>query len=471
MRALSPKPLLGMIVVIVLVGIMTIPAEAGAKKDVRAAGLKLTATELSSSISDFAEPFIALTAKDHVLICGPTGDGAGIIRSPDWVTFTRSQVNHTGGGGDCDLAVGPDRSVYVSDLQLFASAISKSIDDGQTFDYQTSEDPVEQDREWLAADPKDGSIVYLAYHDVVAESEIVAKSTDGGRTFVQHSVVSNDPELAPDTYPNTFSGPLRIDPTNHNRLYLTYAISTAGTNANECQVNPTNCPFGAPENIIVARSDDGGLTWTDHVAMQGPPGSVVGNLFPSLSVDLAGNIYAAAAGHLPDANGNQVNGIFYTVSTDRGVTWSDPIKVNTGDGAVVFPAVVAGVSGVVDFSWIQSTSPDNHDTSGDWTVRFAQTRNGLATAPSFNRATGPIVHHGEVCVTGITCAFGGDRSLLDFMGLALDSFGYAHMTVASNATGGPHVLYWRQDAGGSAYTAPCSKIGPQCVYKRPGPTP
>jgi hypothetical protein len=72
-------------------------------------------------------------------------------------------------------------------------------------------------------------------------------------------------------------------------------------------------------------------------------------------------------------------------------------------------------------------------------------------------------------VLGIGC--NGNRQLLDFMGLNLDSFGYAHVAVASTE-GSQHIVYWRQDAGPSAFTQPCS-VNPasDCVYTRPGPTP
>src|SRR5205085_2390439 len=100
-----------------------------------------------------------------------------------------------------------------------------------------------------------------------------------------------------------------------------------------------------------------------------------------------------------------------------------------------------------------------------------QSLNAHDATPTFTESTGPVVHHGQVCVLGILCGT-GDRSLLDFMGLAVDSFGYAHMAVGDNYGGKKGILYWRQDAGPSVFSDPCPvNPGPDCVTARPGPRP
>src|SRR5258707_369693 len=76
-------------------------------------------------------------------------------RSPKWSKFPRSGVG-LAGGSDCDVKVGKDNAVYLADLQIFGSDVLKSTDDGATFAATSrSEDPVEQDRQWLAPDPTD----------------------------------------------------------------------------------------------------------------------------------------------------------------------------------------------------------------------------------------------------------------------------------------------------------------------------
>src|SRR5437879_7075795 len=117
-------------------------------------------------MSFYGEPQLVLSKGDHVLICTP-GGGVSVFRSVNWKHFSYQQVHDRAGGGDCDIAVGPDNAVYIADLQIFASEVRKSVDDGRTFNTVDTEDPVEQDRQFLAPDPTNPNIVYFGYHDFV----------------------------------------------------------------------------------------------------------------------------------------------------------------------------------------------------------------------------------------------------------------------------------------------------------------
>jgi hypothetical protein len=468
--------------VVAIAALAAVPA-ASAGGDVRSAKFAFTTTNLMPPIGGFGEPSIALSSKDHVFFCGPDGllTGNAFVRSADWKTFQRFEIVDTPvNGEDCDVKVGPDDAVYEANLQIAGAAIRKSVLDGQgppappnttgngSFDYQVWEDPYEQDRQWLAPDPTDGSIVYYGYHDLAAEAEVVAKSLDGGKTFLLRTVTSSDPLLVPDTYPNTFSGPVRVDPVDHNTVAQVYGISTLGSNIGAC--NPDTLCFGFPKILVVAVSTNGGLTWTDHVAMDVstfPGNEILGNLFPWVTWDRAGNLYVMAGLGGKDAAGKPTNGMYYAVSKDKGQTWSAMTKINAGSGAVVFPTMVGGMAGVVDFAWLESTALDQGDQSGTWTVHFAQSRNATSSKPTFGEVKGPAVRTGGVCTLGILC--NGDRELADFMEIALDSFGYAHIAApATDASDNSYDVYWRQDAGPSATSNPCH---PSCVKTRPGPRP
>jgi hypothetical protein len=465
--------LAGMIPVVLLLTLGLFAPNASAKGssgggagggDIRSKAFAFTPTELTSY--PFAEPSVEVFNNYHVVFCGPGGDSGNYFgRTADWKNFSLISISDPViGGGDCDIKIGPTGTLYEADLQLFGSAIRRSADEGQTWgtaDYY--EEPIEEDRQWLATDPHNSKIVYFVYHDLTLEAEIMSKSLDGGVTFPIHSVVSTDPALAGDTFPNTFSGPIVVDPSDTSRLYVAYGISNVQRNT-----DPAYAPFGLPLTVVVASSDDGGTTWTDHVAMTSSGESVLGNLFPWVTVDQGGNVYAGAAGHITHPDGSSTNGMFISVSKDHGSSWSNPIHVGADtNGSAVFPTVRGGLPGVLDVAWIQDTKADFSDPSGVWTVHFAQTRNATAATPTFTEVTGPIVRHGAVCVLGIVCS--GNRNLLDFMSLSFDPFGYAHIAVAStegSSDGSPHVLYWRQDAGPSATSLPCQ---PTCVKSRPRP--
>jgi hypothetical protein len=419
--------------------------------------------------SNFSEPSIALTKRDAVLFCGPTRPTVAYIRTADWKTFVRQSLG-LAGGSDCDVKVGPDNHVFVADLQAFGTEIMKSYDDGASYmPPDRTEEPIEEDRQWLGVDPNNPHIAYLAFHDLALEAEVVAKSTDGGRTFPYHAIASSDPALFADTYPNTFSGPVRVDPTDPGRVYVVYGISSQADNVDMCKNTPTNCPFGAPRSVVVASSGDGGQTWTDKVAMTSPPGSVLGNLFPWITVDGAGTVYATAAGSLKNEDGTFSNGLWLTMSRDKGATWSPMRKVNQGNGASVFPTMIAGDAGVVDLAWLESDKEVQNASDAVWRLHFAQARGAGGSTPTFTELAGPVVRHGAVCTLGINCS--GNRDLGDFMEIDLDSFGYAHVATASTekftATDpARHVVWWRQDRGPSATLSVCEA---GCVATRPKP--
>jgi hypothetical protein len=450
--------------------------------DVRSQHFAFTATNLLPPVGGFGEPSIVLSSKDHVFMCGPDGIGSGnaFVRTADWKSFQRFNILDTPvSGEDCDIKVGPDDAVYEANLQIAGGAIRKSVLDGQgppaapnttgngSFDYQVWEDPVEQDRQWLAPDWADGSIVYYGYHDLASESEVITKSLDGGKTFPIHNVTSNDPTLLADTVPNTFSGPIRVDPVDHNTVVQVYGTSTAQDNVNAC--NATTACFGNPKRVVTAVSTDGGITWTDHLALDvsnTAGNEILGNLFPWVTWDRAGNLYAMAALGGQDASGKPTNGVYYAWSADKGTTWSSMHRVNTGPGAVVFPTMAGGKGGVVDFAWLESSALDQ-GTTGTWKVHFAQSRNAASPNPTFTGVTGPTVRTGGVCTLGILC--NSDRELADFMEVNLDSFGYAHIAApATDAADHLYDIWWRQDAGPSATSEPCK---PTCVKTRPGPRP
>jgi hypothetical protein len=461
---------------VLLAALLALPggAEAARKSrtDVRARPFRFTAQHVPA---DFTEPSAIVTRKGTVLFCGPLGLGdmaEGVVRSTNWKTFESFEVSSPiGGGGDCDIKQSPDGTLYLTDLQAFGATIHRSTDDGATWEFLWQE-PIEEDRQWLATDPNDPNVVYLAYHDLTAEAEIVSKSTDGGQTFVQHAIV-HDLEalgLLPDTFPNTFSGPIRVDPSDSNRVYLAYGISSLGGNAHQCVYNTGGCPFGDPLSIVVASSADGGATWTNKVAMGTPFGHVLGNIFPWLTVDRAGNVYAMAAGHIPGPRGESY-GAFVSVSKDHGRTWSQPLKINRANGATVFPTMVAGDAGIVDFAWVEASTQDQGAAENVWRVHFAQSRNMLSARPTFVDIAGPVMRRGNVCTLGINCTDG--RELGDFFEISLDAFGYAHIAVSSTEPEPLHILYWRQDAGPSAYGRPCRNPSKPrgCAFTRPFPGP
>lgn len=153
------------------------------------------------------------------------------------------------------------------------------------------------------------------------------------------------------------------------RLFMVYSacnnLDRVGR-GDAATASPTACETFQTRTIVVGVSVDGGLTWTDHIAMQAPLGSVLGQLIPWIAVSPEGTIYVAAAGWIVDENDVKKNGLFMSASTDHGTTWTPIARVNAGGGDTAFPTVAAGRNGVADFAWVESTSTDQSDNTGAW---------------------------------------------------------------------------------------------------------
>jgi hypothetical protein len=106
------------------------------------------------------EPSVAFDSGGrHVYAVAPGGGangGVGFWRSPDGGrTFASGRsLGSRLGGGDADVSVGPDHTVYVADLEVAANALCRSHDHGRTFDSKcdtgiaTNQTGLESDREW-----------------------------------------------------------------------------------------------------------------------------------------------------------------------------------------------------------------------------------------------------------------------------------------------------------------------------------
>ena len=78
-------------------------------------------------------------------------------------------------------------------------------------------------------------------------------------------------------------------------------------------------------------------------------------------------------------------------------------------------------------------------------------RNANTTKPSIkqSRPYPASIHHGDVCLVGILCVAGGDRSLLDFFQIQVGPDGRANIAFANNASpdGAQRIWYAGQISG------------------------
>jgi hypothetical protein len=338
------------------------------------------------------------------------------LASPD----SGSQTNSTGfapGGGDTDLAIAPFKNsagsynVYVASLSLANVDVSTSQDNGATWSLNPIGATISgDDREWIAAGGV--SKVCMSYHDAVTFNIDVNCSTDAGTTFTQlseaidtnHTYAINANETGNLTIDTSKTSPYR------NTIYQTFSAVNSTAEQTTC-VSTGPCNY---RDVFVAVSTDGGKTFTDRLVHRGSTTASYGHQFVNVAVDNAGNVYSI---YSDDHN------IYMSHSTDRGVKWSAPLKVNT-IATAIFPWAVALAPGKIDVVYYGSpyyhagTTPDNYPATAQWKVYLAQDMTANKGGGFTQVGVTAPVHFGGVCESGVTCQ--GNRDLYDDFGVAVN---------------------------------------------------
>jgi hypothetical protein len=296
------------------------------------------------------------------------------------------------GGGDEDLALAPNGTVYVNSLWLGSLTQSTSTDGGHVWKVNPlSSDIPEDDRQWIAS--HGNNELYLTYKQTGAlltgtQSIVAVKSFDGGLTWPQVALVTT-PEMG--VQPGD-QGNIEVDPSGN--VYTVF-FSTDG------------------KSLYISRSSDGGKTWILKLVYTASSSLV--NVFPSLAIDKAGNLYIVYS---------DSHNVFLTHSSDQAATWSAPVRVSNGSGtkSAIGPWITAGDAGKVDITWWGTPAASNNDTTAQWKVFFAQSLNALQAIPTFAQTTPTgVMHVGAICTNGTGCA-SGTRNLAEYFapGLSLD---------------------------------------------------
>jgi hypothetical protein len=193
------------------------------------------------------------------------------------------------GGGDIDMASSCETNLLnVSSLNVASTENFNSADQGHHFDMTapSSSAYTAVDRQWY---DNDGPLtVYQSVHDVAASNAIVVtRSVDGGLTWLPVP----GPVINP-AQTDAFGGALPFNNklgnivVDQHRHFL-YQVYAAGVNAAD------NVKGNFLHAAWMAVSLDKGLTWTDHLIFADPSTTMrFDNVFPSVAVDDAGNVYS-----------------------------------------------------------------------------------------------------------------------------------------------------------------------------------
>ncbi len=319
-------------------------------------------------------------------------------------SFTEEDATSVGadGGGDVDLAVGfPEVATLVNNSpptlaasSLDAANIStqRSTDKGITFmnnplGNATGGLPGD-DREWQEFYGKDK--VYILYRTLQPAVTMIQRSNDGGFTYG----------------PAKTAGAIgQVGSIDVHQASGTVYIS--GSSGQVC--------VGTPPGLGLEP-----LTYTCNRAASDPNG--VAHLFFSVKVADDGTPFGTA--YVAYSNDKD---IFLVHSTDKGATWSQPVRVSDGPDTrtSIVPWMETGPTpGSVGITWYGTTEATNNDNA-NWKVFYAQSFNATANSPTFRQV--PVSDH---FIHGSNISEGGtlgnaNRNLIDYFQVSFDPTGAA----------------------------------------------
>ncbi|MFN2635208.1 MAG: post-COAP-1 domain-containing protein, partial [Thermoanaerobaculia bacterium] len=314
---------------------------------------------------------------------------------PDSFTDNNALSVGADGGGDVALAVGFDGApgggpplLASSSLVLANISTQRSSDRGVSFlqnpaGNATGGVPVD-DRQWLEF--YGNNTVYLLYRTVAPAVTQIQRSIDGGLTYGPAATAGAIGQV----------GAIDVD-QNDGTVYV------SGSSGQVC--------VGIPPAAGLAPA-----TYTCHQAASDSNG--VAHLFFVVKVAADGTAYVAYSND---------HAIYLAHSTDKGNTWSQPVRVSDGPETAtsVLPAIETGPApGSVGIAWYGTTELTNNDNA-NWKVFYAVTFNGKAASPTFQQVTaGDHVIHASNISEGGTLG-NANRNLLDYFQISFDPTGAA----------------------------------------------
>ncbi len=331
-------------------------------------------TRPASLPGDTWEPAIAADRFGHVYVlipdfppsckkC-PSSINYLVVSNDNGKTFSSPRIIADPGSGQIDVQLKVDpvggQTVYASWLQNNKSLIevAKSTDFGQTWTKPViaNSNNAGMDKDILAVR---GNDVYVAYNH--AQTVWCSSSHDGGQTWTSVKVNGNA------QFGWSLTGGGTVDPAGN--VYFAWDGYTQNGGAK------------GPVNLYVTKSKDGGLPWTPTLLdiSSSPPDCSAFNcgwafLGPGIAMtsDTTGQLYVLW-------NAGSVDGgperIFYSTSTDQGLTWSPKTDVSLAPQGFdhAFPAVAAGAAGDIRIAWMDQRNEPH------WNVYYRSSTDGGAT--------------------------------------------------------------------------------------------
>jgi hypothetical protein len=349
---------------------------------------------------------------------GGENGGVAFWRSDDGgKTWKGKSMASKLGGGDSDVSVATNHTVFVADLELIANALCRSTDHGAHFDagcdtgIASDQEGFDSDREWVTPVPGHPQDVYFTYHDLAAEIPLVYVSHSGGEPY---SFTPCGPVLAPggDPFLNFIPGGTDVGkPTvfSDGSIYvpITEPVNPA------TPLDPYNAFY-----VAYAKGGCGLSTVFTNKTIWSNPGADLANIFSYIVHDPAGNLFALADGKT-GTDGNHY-GAYVWISRDGGKDWSKPVRVDPqSNNAASLAAIDAGPKAgemAVGYYGTRTTNDPNSDKNV-WQYFVAETSD-FGKHWSRTQVSLDPLHYGQICNKGILCTSG--RNLADFSSIAVN---------------------------------------------------
>ncbi|MBA3544816.1 MAG: hypothetical protein H0T83_10320 [Chthoniobacterales bacterium] len=376
---------------------------------------------------------------------------------PDSISGSEDVAVGGDGGGDVDMAVGfnseaiedpnaPPTLAY-SSLVLANISSQRSTDRGATFlknpaGNLTGGVPGD-DRQWMEF--FGNQYCYIIYRTLAPAITQVQRSIDGGLTYGETTVVGTIGQV----------GGVDVD-QNDGTVYIggSNGVVAVGVPIVPGPPGPTSLPPATYTVYNVAGTGNAHLFFTVKVASDG----------------------TAYACYSDDHN------ILVKYSTNKGVTWSAPIRVSDGPETFtsVFPWLETGPTpGTVGVVWYGSDKATTGDDNADWHMFYALGTNLTGTTPIFRQveAADHVIHAANISEAGLVVGgMSPNRNLADYFQIGFDPTGAAVIAFTDdhNDIAG-HTYATRQISGpgannGASIPAPVEGSGLPAPLYEPLPT-
>ncbi len=373
-------------------------------------------TRLGYTSGDQWEPAIATDRYGHVYVLYPQYGGVpgcSTCPSPTMILVISSDGGRTWaapkqiaapgtGQYDAQIVVDPvdGRTVYASWLQNNKSdtVVANSSDYGATWTTVVADSTnAGTDKPILVVKGKD---VYVGYDH--GQTVFVSYSHDGGKTFTSAKVNVNV------NFGWSLAGGGAIDPSGN--VYFSWAGYTQNGGAK------------GPVNLYVSKSSDGGKTWTSNLldVSSSPPdcsayscGWAYLGAQMTMTADAAGTLYTLWNAGTTDKGPER---IYFSKSTDGGVTWSAKSDVSTAPSGAshAFPAIAAAGAGDVRIAWMDTRAGTL------WNVYLRRSTDGGASWSDEVDLSTYVAGYSYIQPDGFGYPFG------DYFEISIDNAGKTH---------------------------------------------